>query len=252
MWWMSSSHWTEWATFFKPARIGTQKTHFGLSVTLNKSHAKKTKRSSFKHLYSQWDSDHAEYSFISCFFEEMAQCLAAFNFMALLLYFWTCEVIWQSQCVPMFIVGLRCWISWSSLTIIHKLYSYRRRFQKVFMMLRPWRGARGGSRWISWWGSRWMSGWRSRWMPWGMSRRKPQLLLDFILLSADLRHQHFSSVIEQGVIHPIVPPADPDHLLEQVTPEDFSCSVWGSALMQHTCGVVRVGKRRHQLEVSIP
>lgn len=71
-------------------------------------------------------------------------------------------------------------------------------------------------------------------------------------LSADLGHQHLSGLIEQGVVHPVVPPADPDHLLEQLTPEDFSWSVRGPGLMQHTCGVVRVGKRHHQLKVCFP
>lgn len=85
-----------------------------------------------------------------------------------------------------------------------------------------------------------------------MSGRGPQLLLDFVLFSTDLRHQHLSGVIKQGVIHPVVPPADPDHLLEQLTPEDFSWSVRGSGLMQHTCGVVCVSKRHHQLKVCFP
>ena len=48
MWWMSRSHWIEWATFFKPARVGIQKTHFGLSVTLNKSHGQKKKKTKQK------------------------------------------------------------------------------------------------------------------------------------------------------------------------------------------------------------
>lgn len=81
---------------------------------------------------------------------------------------------------------------------------------------------------------------------------RPQLLLVFVLLGADLRYMHLSGVIEQDVIHPVVPPADPDHLLEQLTPEDFIWSVRGSGLMQHTCGVVRVGKRHHKLKVCFP
>lgn len=85
-----------------------------------------------------------------------------------------------------------------------------------------------------------------------MSRRWPQLLLVFVLLSADFGHQHLRSVIEQDVVHPVVPPADPDHLLEQLTPEDFSGSVRGTGLMQHTCAVVRVGERNHQLKVCFP
>ena len=85
-----------------------------------------------------------------------------------------------------------------------------------------------------------------------MSGRGSQQLPVFVLLGADLRDQHLTGVIEQGVIDPVVPPADPDHLLEQLTPEDFSRSVRGSALMQHTGGVVCVGKRHHQLKVCLP
>lgn len=85
-----------------------------------------------------------------------------------------------------------------------------------------------------------------------MSGRDLQLFLVFVLLGADFRHQHLRRVMEQGVVHPVVPPADPDHLLEQLTPEDFSRSVRGSGLMEHTCGVVRVGERHHQLKVGFP
>lgn len=85
-----------------------------------------------------------------------------------------------------------------------------------------------------------------------MSGGDSQLLLVLVLLSTDFRHQHLSRVMEQGVIHPVVPPADPDHLLEQLTPEDFSRSVRGSGLMEHTCGVIRVGERHHQLKVCFP
>lgn len=85
-----------------------------------------------------------------------------------------------------------------------------------------------------------------------MSWRRTQLFLEFVLFSTDLGHQHFSGVVEQGVVHPVVPPADPDHLLEEPTPEDFSGGVRGPGLMQHTCGVVRVGKRHHQLKVCFP
>lgn len=54
MWWMSRSHWIEWATFFKPARVGIQKTHFGLSVTLNKSHGQKKTRQNKKQMPQLW------------------------------------------------------------------------------------------------------------------------------------------------------------------------------------------------------
>lgn len=70
-----------------------------------------------------------------------------------------------------------------------------------------------------------------------------------VRLSADLRHQHLGGVIEEVVVHPVVPPADPDHFLEQLPPQDFSWGVGGAGLMQHTCGVVCVGEGNHQLKV---
>jgi len=85
-----------------------------------------------------------------------------------------------------------------------------------------------------------------------MPGRGPPLLLVLVLLGADLGHQHLGGVIEQAVIHTVVPPADPDHLLEQLTPEDFGGDVRGAGLVQHTGGVVRVGERHHQLEVRFP
>lgn len=64
-----------------------------------------------------------------------------------------------------------------------------------------------------------------------MSQREPQLLLVLVLLSTNLGHQHLAGLIEQGVIHPVVPPAGTDHLLEQLTPEDLCWSVRGPGLV---------------------
>jgi len=85
-----------------------------------------------------------------------------------------------------------------------------------------------------------------------MSSSEPQLPFVLELLSADHGHVYFSGVIEQVVIHPVVPPADPDHLLEQLTPEDLVWAVRRSRLVQHACGVVGVGERHQQLKISFP
>lgn len=89
-------------------------------------------------------------------------------------------------------------------------------------------------------------------MPWGRSSRGLRLLLELVFLSADLRNPHLRCLMEEVVIDPIVSSTEPDHFLEQLTPEDLTRSVGGPGLVQHTRGVVRVGKRHHQLEVRLP